>query len=318
MKTMERVDALEQSAVDAAAGRPNGPARKRRGLLWWMSPSIAAYIYTVLLKAKPLRGLAHAAVKRLIPERLAIDGVMLVLNRNDAIVSGSLALGYYETFNLSEFTRMLRPGMVFLDVGANIGLYSAVACRAVGTTGTVIAVEPDATNCGFIERTRGVNGFGHLRVVHAAASERDGSGTLYLNRENLADHRIYDADGKRAGVPVRLLTIDALVGELQLPRVDVIKVDTQGAEMQVLRGMTRTLTIPGITVMLEFWPWGIQRAGDDPAAVLDLIRRAGFVIHEIDGDRRELVRVDDPARLLALTLERQHTDLLLARPKGSA
>ncbi len=279
-----------------------------------MSPSIAAYVYTVLLKAKPLRRLAQAFVKRIIPEQLAIEGVTLVLNQNDAIVSGSLALGCYETFNLNHFVRLLRPGMVVLDVGANIGLYSAIASRAVGRDGTVVAVEPDEVNCRFIERTRNVNDAENLHVIHAAAGDRDGSTTLYLNRENVADHRIYDADGKRHGVPVRLLTIDALVSEMGLLRVDVIKVDTQGAEAKVLRGMVRTLAIPGITVILEFWPWGIQRAGDDPAAVLDMIHAAGFVIHEIDGDRRRLVPVDNPARLLALSLERQHADLLLERP----
>lgn len=272
----------------------------------------------MLLKAEPLRRLTHACVKRFIPAQLAIENVTLVLNRDDAIVSGALALGCYETFNLSHFVRLLGPGMVVLDVGANIGLYSAIASPVVGVDGTVVAVEPDEANCGFIRRTRTANDFANLRVVRAAAGERDDSATLYLNRENLADHRIYDADGNRSGVPVRLLTIDTLIAELHLPRVDVIKVDTQGAEARVLRGMTRTLAIPGITVILEFWPWGIQRAGDDPASVIDMILAAGFAIHEIDGHRHRIIPVDDPRRLLSLNLERQHSDLLLERPPSRA
>jgi FkbM family methyltransferase len=285
----------------------------RRGLLWWLPPSVSAYVYTVLLKAPPLRRLAHAAVKTIIPERVNIGGVTLALNKNDAIVSGSLALGCYETFNLEHFIRLLEPGLIVLDVGANIGLYSAVAARHVGESGRVIAVEPDETNCRFIERTRSINTFSNLQVVQAAAGDRDGSGTLYLNPVNLADHRIHDSAGTRPGVPVRLVTIDTLVSDLYLPRVDLIKIDTQGAEAKVLRGMTRTLATPGITIILEFWPWGIRSAGDDPASVLELVRAAGFAIHEIDGDKRTIVRLEQPERLLALSLERQHTDLLLVR-----
>src|SRR5688572_27369199 len=91
-------------------------SRKRRGLLWWMPPPLAGWIYTVLLKPAPVRALAQKLICRLIPDEIEISGVRLILNRDDAIVSGNLALGCYETYNLELFEKLLTPGMCVLDV----------------------------------------------------------------------------------------------------------------------------------------------------------------------------------------------------------
>lgn len=115
----------------------------RRGFFWWVPPSLAVFIYTVILKPRPLRNLAQKIVCKLIPETLSIKGVTLALNQQDAIVSGNLALGCYETGNLDLFESLLQPGNHVFDVGANIGLYSAVASRVVGPQGLVVAIEPD-------------------------------------------------------------------------------------------------------------------------------------------------------------------------------
>ena len=116
---------------DDAASNRNGnglhvPQDKVK-LLSWMPPKLAAWIYTVLLKPAPIRALAQRVICRFIPEEMPVRGVSLVLNQDDAIVSGNLALGCYETYNLDIFESLLRPGMCVVDVGANIGLYSAVA-----------------------------------------------------------------------------------------------------------------------------------------------------------------------------------------------
>src|SRR2546427_5260387 len=89
-------------------------------LLSWMPPSAATFIYSVCLKPKPVRAVAQWLVKRIIPSRLTVDGIVLVMNQDDAIVCGALTLGCYETFPRRLFRDLLKPGMTVVDVGANI------------------------------------------------------------------------------------------------------------------------------------------------------------------------------------------------------
>ena len=288
-------------------------ATRSRGVLRWMPPSVAAYIYTVLLKPRPLRLLAHRIICSMIPAEIDLRGVKIVLNQKDAIVSGNLVLGCYETSNLDIFESLLEPGMCVLDIGANIGLYSAVAAKRVGPTGRVIAVEPSAENCAFIKRTAEKNSFNNIRLVQKAVGARSESAFLYLCPTNKADHRIYDKSDARERVPVEIVPVDLMLEELGIAHVDVMKIDTQGAEPFVFDGMKQLLQRNRrLKVMIEFWPWGIRQAGRDPVEFLQTIKDYGFSVSEIHDDRR-MTPLRDFTSILELNLERQHTDLFLER-----
>ncbi|MCX5660561.1 MAG: FkbM family methyltransferase [Planctomycetota bacterium] len=285
--------------------------------LAWMPPRIAALIYTVLLKPPPLRALAQFIIKRFIPPEIRIHDVDLVLNQDDAIVSGCLAMGCYETYELELFHSFLQPGMVVLDVGANIGLYASVAAKRVGPGGRVVAVEPEARNCDILRKTVDRNGFKNLAVVQAAVSDRTGPGELFLCATNKADHRIYGSPKARTVVKVDFIRLDDLAAQQGLASVDVVKVDIQGAESIAFEGMTEILARNrGVRVLIEFWPWGIIQTGYKPSDLLRRIRGLGFEIRQIDGDRRAVTLVHDDAALASQDLERQHTNLLLTRPSA--
>jgi FkbM family methyltransferase len=283
--------------------------------LKWLPPSVAASIYTIVLKPRPLRALAQAVIKRMIPPEMDIgDGVRLVLNPQDAVVCGALALGCYERYELEQFQAMLRPGMCVLDVGANIGLYAAVAAKRVGPGGKVFAIEPERRNCELVQATIARNGFTNVTVIQAAAGDSTGAGSLFICADNKADHRTYDSADGRQAVPVDLTTLDDLAAARGLPPVDLMKMDIQGSEARAWRGMGRMLAAsPAVRIMMEFWPWGLARAGDSPAALLADIRRQGFRIYELDADRRRIVEVTDDGALASRNLERQHANLLVQR-----
>ncbi len=292
----------------------NNFPKPRRGILSWLPPSFATFIYTVLLKPAPLRALAQSIIRRLIPQELIVEGVTLVMNQRDAIVCGSLTLGCYETSNLRFFTSLLRPGMCVFDVGANIGLYTALAASRIGAEGRVVSVEPESTNCDFIRRTVARNGFQTVRVYQGAAGSECGEIKLFLCESNKADHRVYDRTGKRPSVPVKVTTLDALFYENSATPVDVMKIDTQGFEPAVVAGMGRLLdSSPNIKILMEYWPWGIRQMGASPDALLQTFTERGFVIQEIDADSGQLVPVPDANVLTMLQKERQHVNLFMER-----
>ena len=296
--------------------QPNGNLRsgRRRGLLWWLPPSAAAYIYTVLLKPAPIRRLAQSAIRLLIPKEVEIHGSTLVLNQQDAIVSGTVALGCYEPFNLEFFQSLLKPGMCVVDVGANIGLYTAIGAAVVGPAGMVVAVEPGAENCAFIRKTIKRNAFSCVSVVQKAAGERCGPAALFLCETNKADHRVYDISGDRERIEIEMITLDFLMKELNAVAVDVLKIDTQGFESFVLQGMDLMLReSPKIKILIEYWPWGIRQTGRSPTLLLEQFLEYGFQIFEIDGDHHKLVPINSIASLAHLEKERQHTNLFLER-----
>src|SRR5258705_9563600 len=134
-------------------------------LLSWMPPSAATFIYAVCLKPKPVRAAAQWIVKRIIPSRLTVDGIELVMNQDDAVVCGALTLGCYESVPRRIFRCLLKPGMTVVDVGANIGLYTAIAAESAGPAGRGVAVEPQGPNRRPIPQTPELNPVQNREVV---------------------------------------------------------------------------------------------------------------------------------------------------------
>jgi FkbM family methyltransferase len=284
------------------------------GLLSWMPPTMAHYIYTVVLTPPPLRRAAQRVIKGLIPETIDFRGTRVVLNRDDPVLCGSLTLGCYETFITDLLESLLAPGMTFFDIGANIGIYTAMAARLVGSAGRVLAVEPSPVNVALIQKTVALNNFDNVHVAACAVADVDGQASLYLAADNPADNRLCDPTGQRVKVTVRTVTLDTLTFECGLPRADVVKIDTQGSEAAVISGMRDLLEKnPPPVMIMEFWPWGLRHSGNDPRALLDRLIDAGYTIYEINGNRRSIVRRPEVETLLRLHLERQYVELLLCR-----
>ena len=110
----------------------------------------------------------------------------------DVHVSAAIARdGIWEPQETRFLLDTLRPGDVFVDVGANIGYFSLLASRLVGPAGTVLAFEPEAANYALLEANCRRNGCDNVRCFRAALGEENASGTIYLNELNRGDHSLY-------------------------------------------------------------------------------------------------------------------------------
>jgi FkbM family methyltransferase len=146
----------------------------------------------------------------------------------------------------------LERGMVFVDVGANKGDFSLLAQRLVGEGGLVIAVEPEPENCHWIKESIAANGYHGIRLVEAALTDGEGEATLYLG-EKSGWHTLSPGQAGSCGERrVRTTTLDSLCSDL--PRVDVVKIDVQGAESRVLAGASATLSRCRPVVLLDLHP----------------------------------------------------------------
>ncbi|MCW2715749.1 MAG: methyltransferase FkbM family [Frankiales bacterium] len=139
---------------------------------------------------------------------------------------------------------LLRPGAVFFDVGSNVGFFALLAAREVGVTGAVHAFEPVPRIAEAVRRNAALNGFDGLQVHTVAVSDTDGTAELMLaGHPGGATLSTADTPADLTErVTVRVVTLDGLVASGAVPPPDVVKIDVEGAEMQVLDGMTRLLT----------------------------------------------------------------------------
>lgn len=206
---------------------------------------------------------------------------MFVDTRDRGLASHLLLDGYWEIWLTRFLARAVQPGMVCVDIGANLGYYALLMADLAGPRGRVLAVEPNPAVARLLQSNLDVNGFaGRAEVLPLALG--DGS----LARARLAiplgepkNAALLPSDaeaGTAELVEVPVAAFDALAGAP--PRIDLVKIDAEGAEDAILRGMAATLRRDRPILVLEFNP---ARPYDGRAVLAALLEIYGAV-HELD------------------------------------
>jgi FkbM family methyltransferase len=149
--------------------------------------------------------------------------------------------------------RHVKPGMAVVDIGANIGRLTMLMASLVQPSGRVVAVEPNPENIIMLEASRRVNGFDQILVIQAAAGRRTGLLALNVAYSNgMTGELPSDSDAIFASRPVPCFALDAI-----LPNdrpFNLVKIDTEGAELNALIGMSQTLARDRPVIVSEFSP----------------------------------------------------------------
>jgi FkbM family methyltransferase len=201
----------------------------------------------------------------------------------DQGVGWMLARGNYEPIETGVVKHFLQPGDLVVDAGANLGWYATVMARAVGAGGQVLAFEPDPANLELLRTNLAGNGMTErVQVYPVALFERDGEIEFERSGRNFGDHRVRSIagapsfaeaeDGPRTYVRVAARALDSVLAERGLTGrpIRVLKVDTQGSEVAIFRGAAGALAATA-AMTAEFWPYGMRRAGYDPAEYVALV-----------------------------------------------
>lgn len=235
------------------------------------------------------------------PVPLAVNGLDLSLylhDERDQCVSPVIReQGVWEPYETELLRRSLRPGDRVLDVGANIGYFSVLAGAWVGDSGHVYAFEPEPDNVQLLHKNIALNGLeGRVECVAAALSDQAGEGTLHLNPDNLGDHQLHDAGGKRDSIPVPLL-VGADWFEGRESGLDFVKIDVQGAEHRVVNGLLPLLKASGdgLRILLELTPLSLREAGTRGRALIDTLATLELPFAIVDHIEHQLAPVSAEA-----------------------
>ncbi len=167
------------------------------------------------------------------------------------------ALGRYEVSKHKAIAAFLKEKSTFIDVGANKGDFSLLAAKIVGHEGTIFSIEPEPSNCEWIRKSIALNRYPNIQLHQMALSDHDGLAQLYLG-ENSGFHTLISGLRKRdrGSIPVPVRTLDHLLEEVGFNQpVHMVKIDVEGAEMQVLKGATGTLSHnDDLTILMDIHP----------------------------------------------------------------
>ena len=191
-------------------------------------------------------------------------------------------LGSYEYNKQRLFARALRSGDVVFDVGANVGFYTLLAARRVGPQGRVVAFEPLASNVRFVQRHLRLNHIDNAQIVEAAVGSHNGPALFETHHSN-AMGRVSD----RGSTIIEQVSLDALSDSRTIPDPALMKIDVEGAELNVLEGASRMLTRARPSIFLATHGVDIHRA------CCDFLRRVGYDLRPIDASIASIDATDE-------------------------
>jgi FkbM family methyltransferase len=177
--------------------------------------------------------------------------------------------------------RLVQPGMVVADVGANIGMITLIMAWATGPGGRVISFEPEAIPRSNLEKMRHLNGLSWVEVRDQAVGEKPGQLTFHVS-DIIGHSSLYalpENEGSRE-IQVEVVRLDDIA---PAQRMDVVKIDVEGAELDVLAGMSGLIAKnKDLAIVAEFGPEHLKRVGQTPAQWFKAFADAGFKAYIID------------------------------------
>jgi FkbM family methyltransferase len=207
------------------------------------------------------------------PRTIKVNGAYLTMMPNDFGMSMRLkALGNHEPLGAKLVASALQRGMICIDVGANIGFYAVLEGKIVGRGGKVIAVEPSPESYRYLVRNLSQNGI-NFDAYNVAISGVDGEVRFRVDRQRSNSSRVADESDLGETVGVQALTLDSLVSRLHLDRVDLIRMDVEGHEVEVSRGWQETVRRHKPMMFIEFH----RRIGTQGIAdILSFLAEGGY------------------------------------------
>ena len=234
-------------------------------------------------------------------------GYALCSDEDHALIAALVEAGELEPGTRHLIQRILSPGDVFIDVGANIGIHTLAAAQAMQGKGRVIAFEPYPPTARLFAKTIWINGFAPIVEIHSvAASNVQGERALYLG-ETSGHHSLFPLDGPSLGdslsVKVKVKTVDQIT--VDVPNATLIKIDAEGAELEVLAGAVALLNrSKHVGIIAEFGNSHLKRIGCDTREWLSNFTKIGFYYQSIHPDTGVLadISVDELDKVSSINL----------------
>ena len=217
---------------------------------------------------------------------VTIDGFRLTGGLADRRLLACVQEKTFEPLSLQLWQKGIAPGTKVVDIGAHVGVYSLFAAQAAGTEGQIWAVEPNPVSRRLLVKNVRSNGLQNVTVIASALSDRNGTSTLHVRPGDRMQSSLVAVDaGSEHDVSVRVARLDDLIPpDID---IDIVKMDAEGSEPAILRGMARLL--PKVRMMIiESNANCLYQARSSPDALHAILMTSGFEVHLIDEQSQRL------------------------------
>ncbi|HUU84704.1 MAG TPA: FkbM family methyltransferase [Phycisphaerae bacterium] len=213
---------------------------------------------------------------------LETDGQkFLVGNPAESLIGQAIFYhGVWEPQATRSICPMVREGMTVVDVGAHTGYYTLLFARRVGPEGRVLAFEPEERGLAFLRRNLELNGHRNVTVLPVALSNR-AARAAECQKAFYASDAGAEPPPDASGVVARVF--DRLVDDLGIQRLDVVKIDVEGAELHVLEGMSESLARWAPLILLEVHPGKLENCGRSEEELAAFLARTGYQTQPVCG-----------------------------------
>ena len=277
-----------------------------------MRRRFAPLIRPILEKFPPIRYFAVRILSLKQAGKIHRCGMDFLLPSGDfGVTLEAESTGEYEPVTTKLLEELLVKGATFVDVGAHVGLFTLPAARWVEKEGRVVAFEPHPDNYAMLVDNIAANELdGCVEEIQSAVSDVSKPVCLHMSGFNTGDHQLFHKGGRNT-IEVQCTTLDAFfdMGD----KIDVIKMDVQGAEASAFRGMRRVLQDnQSIKVIWELSPAQLKEAGSSAEDVLQWLKELDFSFTIVD-DATGAVKKATSAEILASCPNDSYINILCGR-----
>jgi FkbM family methyltransferase len=198
-----------------------------------------------------------------------------------------------DAFEIELLKKHIKPGDTVLDIGANIGFYATILSDIVGEKGKIHCFEPDTTNFAHLKKT--TSSYKNIIINNKAVGPKTEKLKIYTSKNLNVDHRTYKPEEYDREIEIDAVSIDDY---LTGTRVDFIKMDIQGFEMEAMKGMKETLkNNPNVKMISEFWPYGLRKAGSSVRDFFILLKELNFKVEILKDNKLETLNLETVLKL---------------------
>jgi len=195
----------------------------------------------------------------------------------------------FQDVSMKKLYSLIREGDFVVDIGANVGAVTLNAAKLVGDKGRVFSFEPDSQNFSRLTNNLNLNNFKNVVLVNMAIGDKIGTGFIkVINKSNLGMNKI----SINSGTAISIITLDDFIKREKVNRVDLIKIDTEGYEMHVLKGAIQTLKTFKPKLFIEIDDNNLKEQGASALELIKYLENLGYKLTNAETDKEVNAKQD--------------------------
>ena len=217
---------------------------------------------------------------------IVVNGYKMQLDKNDVM---QLSLFDYEPIETELFKKEIKDGDIVVDIGANIGYFTLLMAKLVGINGKIISFEPEPSNFTLLNKNVIINNYQNVTLEKKGISDYNGRCKFFLSTDAPGMHSLHKIDSKGEEINIDVIKLDEYFNTTGLiDKISLIKIDVEGAELQVLNGMKTILKNKKLKLLIEFIPKHLEKHGTNPDDILKILEKNNFKIYHINEKTKKL------------------------------